>query len=157
MYSDPLEVHMKGLRLVFRGGLFALAILATNPATAQPAAGGQAAGSQAPPAPRNLQVLAPQDVGPAMRAFTAALGVQCNYCHVMEPTRDMASDDKQTKKTARLMLQMVGHVNEMLATGVGKPAAEVSKVQCATCHRGKAIPETPPPPPAPAAQQPPGR
>jgi hypothetical protein len=62
----------------------------------------------------------------------------------------MASDDKQTKKTARVMLQMVSHVNEMLATGIGKPAAEVSKVQCATCHRGKPIPETPEPPPAPA-------
>lgn len=91
-----------------------------------------------------------------MRAFAFGLGVQCGYCHVMEPTRDMASDDKQAKKTARVMMQMVGHVNEMLATGVGKPAAEVTRVQCATCHRGKAIPETPEPPPpaAPAAQAP---
>ena len=86
---------------------------------------------------------------------TAALGVQCSYCHVMEPTRDLASDDKQAKKTARVMLQLVDHVNEMIEGGVGKPAAEVTKVQCATCHRGKAIPETPvlapPPPPAPQA------
>jgi hypothetical protein len=94
-----------------------------------------------------------------MRAFAFGLGVQCGYCHVMEPTRDMASDEKQTKKTARVMLQMVAHVNEMLATDIGKPAAEVTKVQCATCHRGKAIPETPEPPPppppaAPAAQAP---
>ena len=88
-----------------------------------------------------------------MRAFAFGLGVQCGYCHVMEPTRDLASDEKPAKKTARLMLQMVAHVNEELATGVGKPAAEVTKVQCATCHRGKAIPETPEPPPpaAPAA------
>lgn len=122
-------------------------LLLAGSANAQPAAGG----GQAPPAPRNLKILQPQEVGPAMRSFTAALGVQCNYCHVIDgATRDMASDDKQTKKTARVMLQMVSHVNEMLATGVGKPAADVSKVQCATCHRGKAIPETPPPPPAPA-------
>jgi hypothetical protein len=78
-----------------------------------------------------------------MRAFTAALQVQCSYCHVTEPTRDLASDEKQTKKTARMMLQMVNHVNEMISTGVAKPAANVTKVQCATCHRGKAIPETP--------------
>jgi hypothetical protein len=121
-----------------------------NPLFAQPAAGG----GQAPPAPRNLQILKPQEVGPAMRSFTAALGVQCNYCHVTEPARDFASDEKQTKKTARVMLQMVGHVNEMLASGIGKPAADVTKVQCATCHRGKAIPETPAPPPTPAAQAP---
>ena len=112
-------------------------------------------GGQAPAAPKNLQILKPQEVGPAMRAFAFGLGVQCGYCHVMEPTRDMASDEKQTKKTARVMLQMVAHVNEMLATDIGKPAAEVTKVQCATCHRGKAIPETPePPPPAAPAQAP---
>ena len=133
--------------------LFACIALFAGDANAQPAAGG----GQAPPAPRNLQILKPQEVGPAMRAFTGALGVQCVYCHVTEPTRDFASDEKQTKKTARVMLQMVGHVNEMLATGVGKPAADVTKVECSTCHRGKAIPETPPPPPAPAAAAPPGQ
>ena len=123
-------------------------VLAHSAAAQQPAAGA----AQTPPAPRNLQILKPQEVLPAMRAFSGALGVQCGYCHVMEPARDMASDDKQTKKTARVMLQMVGHINDMLASGIGKPAAEVTKVQCATCHRGKAIPETPelapPPPPA---------
>ncbi|HUR32299.1 MAG TPA: c-type cytochrome [Vicinamibacterales bacterium] len=132
---------------MFARGLFVIVVCWGSAASAQPAAS-----AQAPPPPRNLQVLKPQDVGPAMRSFTFALGVQCNYCHVMEPTRDMASDEKQAKKTARVMLQMVSHVNEMLATGVGKAAADVSKVQCATCHRGKAIPETPetPPPPPPA-------
>lgn len=137
------------LRPVLTSGVFVFLAAMAGVAAAQPAGGGQA-----PPAPRNLQVLKPQEVGAAMRSFTAALGVQCNYCHVMEPARDMASDDKQTKKTARVMLQMVGHVNEMLETGIGKPAAEVSKVQCATCHRGKAIPETPPPPPPPAPAAP---
>ena len=68
----------------------------------------------------------------------------------------MASDEKQTKKTARLMLQMVGHVNEMIAGGVGKPAADVAHVQCWTCHRGHAIPEAPPAAPAPQAPAAPG-
>lgn len=129
--------------------LLVVSLASAGSAWAQAGAGG----GQAANPPKNLQILKPQEVGPAMRAFAFGLGVQCGYCHVMEPSRDMASDEKQTKKTARVMLQMVNHVNEMLATGVGKPAADVSKVQCATCHRGKAIPETPEPPPpaAPAA------
>jgi len=140
------------LTAVFACALFVAVLFSARPASAQPAAGS----GQAPPAPKNLQILKPQEVGPAMRAFAFGLGVQCGYCHVMEPARDLASDEKQTKKTARVMMQMVAHVNETLATGIGKPAAEVTKVQCATCHRGKAIPETPEPPPpaAPAAQAP---
>jgi len=140
------------LTAVPAGALFVVVLFSAGPATAQPATGG----GPAPAPPKNLQILKPEEVGPAMRAFTFGLGVQCGYCHVMEPTRDMASDEKPAKKTARLMLQMVAHTNEMLATGVGKPAAEVTRVQCATCHRGKAIPETPEPPPpaAPAAAAP---
>jgi hypothetical protein len=135
---------MTRLHVLFGSGLLIAATLTGSPALAQQPGG---RGGQAPP-PRNLQILQPQDVGPSMRAFTAALGVQCNYCHVMEPTRDMALDDKPAKKTARVMLQMVGHVNEMIAAGVDKPAADVTRVQCWTCHRGQAIPEAPPPPPA---------
>jgi len=139
------------MRLTARtaSALLVVSLVSAGSAWAQAAAGG----GQTPIPPKNLQILKPQEVGPAMRAFAFGLGVQCSYCHVMEPTRDMASDEKQTKKTARVMLQLVAHINETLATGIGKPAAEVSKVQCATCHRGKAIPETPEPPPpaAPAA------
>ncbi|MGE3959335.1 MAG: c-type cytochrome [Vicinamibacterales bacterium] len=141
---------MKGLRFVVVLALVAGSVATATPAMAQPAAGGQA-----PPPPKNLQILKPDNYGPAMRAFTQALGVQCNYCHVMEPARDMASDEKQAKKTARMMLQMVGHVNETIGSGTGKAAADVVRVQCWTCHRGKAIPETPPPaaPPAAAPRQ----
>ena len=137
---------MKGLRSIVTSALVVVALALASNASAQAAAGGQA-----PPPPKNLQVLKADNYGPAMRAFTQALGVQCNYCHVMEPTRDMASDDKQTKKTARMMLQMVNHANEMIASGAGKPASDLVRVQCWTCHRGKAIPETPPPAQPPAA------
>lgn len=82
-----------------------------------------AGGGQAPPPPKNLRVLTPEEVLPAMRGFTFALGGQCNDCHVMEPTRDMSLDDKQTKKTARATTQMVNDVNEMIVTGTGKAAA----------------------------------
>lgn len=135
---------MNRLVVLVSGALLSVSALQVSLAAQQPAGGGQA--------PRNLQILKPQEVGPAMRAFTFGLGVQCNYCHVIDgQTRDMASDEKQTKKTARVMLQMVNHINETFGGQMGKAAADVSKVQCATCHRGKAIPETPVPPPPPAA------
>jgi hypothetical protein len=133
-------------------GLFAQA---PTPGGAAPAAGGR---GQAPPAPQNLQVL-PKNISReeligTMRGYTAGLGVQCNYCHVQEGRggrNDFATDEKQPKKTARVMITMMNHVNETLASGLGKPAADLTKVQCATCHRGEAIPKNPPPPPPAAA------
>jgi hypothetical protein len=148
---------MKGLTFLAVGTLVVM-ISAALPLSAQQPAGGtpQGRGGQAPPPPQNLQVLprdiSRQDLTAAMRGFTAALGVTCDHCHVTEPARDFASDAKPTKKTARVMMQMTAHVNEMIASGVGKPAAEVTRVQCATCHRGKAIPETPAAPAAQAAR-----
>lgn len=145
------------------GAFLFVTALATSAFAQAPAPAGAAPGRGGPPPPMtNLQVLpkdmARPDVIAMMRGFQGALGVQCNYCHVAEGQggrNDFAADDKQTKKTARLMMQMVTHVNEMIAGGVGKPAADVTKVQCATCHRGEAMPKTPvyapPPPPAPAA------
>jgi hypothetical protein len=41
------------------------------------------------------------------------------------------------------MMKLVQDINTKLASEVGKPAAEVVKVQCITCHRGAAIPKTP--------------
>ena len=123
-----------------------------------PAAGGQRAGG-APPAPmKNLQVL-PKDmpqpqVVAIMRAFNAALGVNCNHCHVWtkpgDPTNDMPADTKVEKTVARVMMQMTNDINTRLAANIKKPADQIAKVECATCHRGQAIPVTPPPPPAPA-------
>jgi hypothetical protein len=147
---------MNGIRVVLTAGLMSLALAAVPLQAQQPAGAPQGRGGQPPAPPQNLQVLpkdiSRQDLQNTMRNFTVALGVMCDHCHVTEPARDFASDAKQTKKTARVMMQMTAHVNEMIGSGVGKPAAEVTRVQCATCHRGKAIPETPQaPPPAPPA------
>jgi hypothetical protein len=49
-----------------------------------------------------------------------------------------------------VMMQMTGDINTRLAANIKKPADQIAKVACATCHRGEAIPVTPPPPPAPA-------
>jgi hypothetical protein len=113
-------------------------------------------GRGAAPPPVNLQVLPKdwtrQQVVQVMQGFNMALGVACNYCHIemvgAPPNEkgvipiDAAPDDKQTKKTARVMMRMVGQINETLSGQLGKPASEVVRVQCVTCHRGSAIPKT---------------
>ena len=106
------------------------------------------AGGQPQPAPTNLQVLAKDMPRPqviqVMQGFTAALGVECNYCHVQEGRggrNDFAADDKPVKKTARQMMVMTREINDKLPGLVGKPAASATTVQCATCHRGVAIPK----------------
>lgn len=87
---------------------------------------------------RNVQVL--KDVPPdqwqlVMQYVAASLGVPCSYCHVMG---DNASDDKDTKKTARKMMQMVSDLNTQFFAG--KPA-----VSCASCHNGHSKPSRTPP------------
>ena len=135
-----------------------IVVMTASIAAAQaPAAGGQRAGG--PPAPmKNLQVL-PKDmpqpqVVAIMRAFNAALGVNCNHCHVWtkpgDPSNDMAADTKIEKTVARVMMQMTNDINTKLAASIKKSADQIVKVECATCHRGAAIPVNPPPPPAPA-------
>jgi photosynthetic reaction center cytochrome c subunit len=150
---------MRLIRVTVGIGAFILTTAVAGLFAQAPAQGGQAGGrGQAPPPPQNLQVL-PKDISReeligTMRGYTAGLGVQCNYCHVQEGRggrNDFATDEKQPKKTARVMITMMSHVNETLASGIGKPAADITKVQCVTCHRGEAIPKNPPPPPPPAA------
>lgn len=133
----------------------------TGGATTTTAPAGQAAQGRGgpPPAPQNLQVLPKdiqrQDLLALMRSVNQALGVQCNFCHVAEGQggrNDYATDEKAPKKTARAMIQLSMHANEMIPTAVGKTAADTTRVQCWTCHRGERTPTAPPPVPAP--QQP---
>ena len=86
--------------------------------------------------PKNLKILKPEEVRPAMGAFRTALGVQCNFCHMQG---DNASDENPHKNVARTMLKMVADANTALG-----PDAKV-KVTCYTCHRGKEMPESAPP------------
>lgn len=141
-----------------RFGLCSLGILAlaASLAAQAPAGGAGAQGRGGPAAaPQNLQVL-PKDTSGAdirmiMQGFAQGLGVQCAYCHVAEGRggrNDFAADEKPQKKVARVMMRMVMQDNDMIAAGTGKTAADVVKVQCATCHRGQAIPKVEMPPPA---------
>jgi hypothetical protein len=56
------------------------------------------------------------------------------------PQMDYAADDRRQKRTARLMLSMTNDINARLAVSLKKPAADITRVQCVTCHRGVAIP-----------------
>jgi hypothetical protein len=154
---------MKRFRFaLFSLGVAALAASLSAQAPAGAPAPGQGRGGTPQPPPQNLQVL-PKDIPRAeliamMGQFRQALGVECSYCHIAEGRggrNDYAADDKTPKKTARLMIQMVTHVNETIASGIGKPAADITKVESATCHRGAAIPKVEMP--AAPAQPPPGR
>ena len=103
---------------------------------------GHAQNPQAPPsgAPKtasqqfkNIQVLKdiPADqLIPAMQFITASLGVDCEYCHVEHA---FEKDDKQNKKFARHMMEMMTTINNENFEGK-------RWVTCYTCHRGAAKP-----------------
>lgn len=86
------------------------------------------------PAPKNLKILTPDKVMPAMQAFRKALGVECVYCHVQG---NFASDDNPKKEIARHMLVLSKEINEKFPDGQ-------MHVTCYTCHRGSTEPATAP-------------
>jgi Photosynthetic reaction centre cytochrome C subunit len=65
-----------------------------------------------------------------MRYFTAALGVNCEFCHVQG---HFDSDEKKEKQFARVMITMTHNIDEQ--TFHGHP-----EVRCYTCHRGNEKP-----------------
>jgi hypothetical protein len=87
------------------------------------------------PAPKNLKLLTPDELMPAMRSFTVALGVKCDFCHVRG---DFASDENPHKETARHMIELARDIN-------GKFPDGKRHVTCYTCHRGAEEPATAPP------------
>jgi hypothetical protein len=151
----------------FRHVATAAAMVALAGSVALAQEGRRGAAPAPPPPPHNLKVLpastTTEQILPIMRNFAAALGQNCGYCHVWTgpglPTNDYASDEKPTKEVARVMMKMAGDINNTLRTNIkGKAPDQITRVQCMTCHRGKAIPELPEPPArgaAPAAGAPP--
>ena len=95
-------------------------------------------------APKNLKVLTPGNVMPAMQSFTTGLGVRCDFCHVQG---DRASDANPHKGIAREMYTMTQTINSHFPGGA-------AKVSCYTCHRGAEEPLTAPPA---GGAMPPGR
>ena len=88
------------------------------------------AAAPAAAAPKNLKVLKDAaQVRSVMAGFTAALGVQCAFCHA----QDRASDENPHKETARRMLLMTAGIN-------AKFPGPAERVSCYTCHRGQTSP-----------------
>jgi|SRR5215471_6310262 len=131
--AHPNFIQTGGVGMVvLHNSLFLIVVMASFPAFAQ-----------FPDKFTNLQVLpkdiAKHDLEQTMRGFAFALGVRCNHCHVQQPDKAMnfASDDKQTKKTARIMLQMVANINQNYISQVQGTGV---RVECGTCHRGLTTP-----------------
>ena len=151
----------EGVHLVILIAVFATSLTAFQAPTASGqeqgrGRGGRGAGAINLPPPTNLQILpkdwSAQQVVPVMQAFTMALGVMCNYCHVEQAGAqpgpngqiplDFASDSKPAKQTARVMLRAVNDINAKFDAELGKSASAPNgmRVQCVTCHRGNAKP-----------------
>ena len=109
----------------------------------------------------NLQIF-PKDTTPgvvinAMKGFTRALDVRCQFCHVGEeglPLEkfDFVADTKPEKQTARMMIRMVGEINGQITKAMPDAPAKGYQVTCFTCHRGAQHPQH-----SPEAVKPPGR
>ena len=80
----------------------------------------------------------------AMRNISAALGVECTFCHVGQAGAelrqiDFPSDQKRNKLVAREMLRMVQEVNRRIDSIPERPTPPAA-VSCITCHRGVSRP-----------------
>jgi hypothetical protein len=113
------------------GTLISVPLLAQQP-------GGR--GTVPPPAPKNLKLLAANsDIRFIMQNFNEALGVQCTYCHV---EGDFAADNNPKKEMARKMIGMVRLIDTSFPSSAGVFPEGYHEVDCMTCHRGSAKPET---------------
>jgi photosynthetic reaction center cytochrome c subunit len=86
---------------------------------------------------KNVQVLKDipaTELLPTMQFIAGSLGVECGYCHVMG---HFEADDKETKKTARKMIQMELAIDKDNFNGE-------QEVTCATCHNGSPHPKAVP-------------
>lgn len=107
------------------------------------------AGAQLPDKFTNLQYF-PKDISRqqligTMRGFSFSLNVRCQFCHVAKAGNsldqmDFASDEKETKRTARAMLRMVDAINQDYIAKMGRTAPV--RVECVTCHHRLTIPKT---------------
>jgi tetratricopeptide (TPR) repeat protein len=73
-----------------------------------------------------------------MNQVAKALGVGCQYCH----SAPRGSGQPEPKKDIALaMMAMTRDLNSKVQQATGKPANEITQVECVTCHRGVAIPQ----------------
>jgi hypothetical protein len=128
-----------GLTAAVVGFLIAGAMIAANAHPAQSAPSNTNSPQTAAQHYKNIKVL--QDIPadeliPSMQFIAAALGVECEFCHVVGPDKrlEFDKDDKKEKKTAREMMQMMFAINKNSFDGE-------REVSCNTCHRGSPHPQ----------------
>jgi hypothetical protein len=108
------------------------------------------------PPPTNLKVL-PKDltgheVREIMQKWAGSLGVECDTCHVADPSHldargrpamNFPDDSKPDKQIARLMYTMTQQINTNTISKVMDMDKdnEGTPVTCGTCHRGHKMPE----------------
>src|SRR6266542_1325695 len=132
-------------------GFMAFALIAIGTASSAVAQTAPAGGQPPPPPPlTNLKIypkdIARQELITTMQGFVRQLGVQaqggCGYCHAgTAPQFDFASDANPKKDVARRMILMSREITGKLPEVTAKPAAQITAVRCATCHRGMAVPK----------------
>jgi hypothetical protein len=122
--------------LAFSAVLVAACTIAS--AAQQPAAGSD---NWIPTETKNLTVLPktmpPAEVMKVMRAWNAALNVDCVFCHVGQAGKplssfDFASDSKKRKEVSRVMLKASMAMNQAFTS---VDSDEPPSVQCSTCHK----------------------
>ena len=86
---------------------------------------------------KDIKVLQGQpdsQLGSIMNYFNAALGVQCNFCHVRENNQMAFDKDHEHKTIAREMVKMTKEINKNSFNGR-------NQISCYTCHQGRANPQ----------------
>lgn len=73
-----------------------------------------------------------------MQGIAQSLGVTCAYCH---SAARGSGEPEPRKAIAKAMMEMTDEINLRLRAATGKPAGQVTEVQCSFCHRGVAIPK----------------
>jgi len=144
--------------------LFAATICTVTAAAQAPPQGGPPGGQpRGPrPAPTNIKALPKNITGDEviklMRQFEGDLGVECEFCHAVNPTtkrNDPPSDANPVKNVARYMITMTADLNEKyLAEMPDRRYAD--PITCGTCHRGEKHPSVYVAPPRPPQQRPGG-
>ena len=76
---------------------------------------------------------------PNMQELAQGLGVKCEYCHAGRRA-SQPGEAPSRFEVARAMIEMTRDLNAKILLATGKPATEVTRVTCNTCHRGLAIP-----------------
>jgi photosynthetic reaction center cytochrome c subunit len=95
------------------------------------------------PPNENVKVLTElqgQPLRAEMKRIAAALGVDCDHCHVQG---NFASDEKLPKRIGRRMIEMTKSINAQSFPKyeVKEGESVLGRVTCMTCHQGATTPK----------------